>query len=177
MPSSRPARFDPVIAAIDRITEFSAIIAALFILCIPLLVGSELIFRNVFLSPLHFTWDVAGYLMGGCFLVAGAAALKSGSHVRVTALLEVLPLPVARVIEQLACVMGLLISAALSFALIEMAWLSAMRGTTAATAFRAPLVYPQSVLAFGAFVFTLQCLAQSLRVMRGEPLSKGSGLE
>ena len=65
----------------------------------------------------------------------------------------------------------------LTWALVEMAWLSGQRGSTAPTSFRVPLVYPQSVLAAGAVVLTLQCVAQFLRLMRGEAISTGPGLE
>ncbi len=58
-----------------------------------------------------------------------------------------------------------------------MAVLSGQRGSTAATTFRVPLVYPQAVLAAGAVLLTLQCLAQVLRLLRGEALTSGPGLE
>ena len=48
---------------------------------------------------------------------------------------------------------------------------------TAATTFRMPLVYPQAVLATGAVLLTLQCLAQVLRLLRGESMATGPGLE
>ena len=55
-------------------------------------------------------------------------------------------------------------------------WAS-QRGSTAATTFRMPLVYPQAVLATGAVLLTLQCLAQVLRLLRGESMATGPGLE
>jgi TRAP-type C4-dicarboxylate transport system permease small subunit len=177
MTSSPPLRFDRVIAAIDLLTELGGVAAALSLLGILLFIGGEIIARNVFGISFHFSWDVAGYLMGACFLLASAAALKGGSHVRVTALLEVVPSRVARLLELFACLVGLAICVMLAWALIDMAWLSGVRGSTAATAFRVPLVYPQSVLALGAVLLTLQCLAQFLRLTRGEPLATGPGLE
>lgn len=109
--------------------------------------------------------------------MTSGSALKGGSHVRVTALLEALPRAVGRMIELVACVVGLVICGYLSWALVEMAWLSGLRGSTAATSFRIPLVYPQSALATGAVILTMQCLAQILRLMRGETVSVGPGLE
>ncbi len=174
-PASR--RFHRVIAAIDRLTELGGVAGALSLLGIFISIGGEIVARNVLGVSLHFSWDLAGYLMGACFLFASAAALKGGSHVRVTALLEVVPRGAARVLELFACVVGLAICILFSWALIDMAWLSGLRGSTAATAFRVPLVYPQAALAAGAVLLTLQCLAQLLRLSRGEALATGPGLE
>ena len=169
--------FRRIIAAIAWLTDLGGGLAALSLLGIFVLIGSEIISRNILAQSLHFSWDLSGYLMGVCFLGASAAALKSGSHVRVTALLEVLPARAVRVIEHAACLVGLFIAASLTWSLTEAAWLSHLRGTTSATAFRVSLVYPQSALAFGALLLSLQCLAQFLRLLRGERLAAGKGLE
>jgi TRAP-type C4-dicarboxylate transport system permease small subunit len=177
MTRSAPPRFSRLIAAIDWLTDLGSIAGALSLLGILVIIGSEIVARNILNTSLHFSWDLAGYLMGACFLLASAAAMKGGSHVRVTALLEVIPPAAARALELCACAVGLVICVTLSWALIDMAWLSGTRGTQAATAFRVPLVYPQAVLAVGAVLLTLQCLAQFLRLTRGEMLSTGLGLE
>lgn len=170
-------RFHRVIAAIDGLTELGGLLGALSLLGILTLITAELVARNLFSYSLHFSWDLAGYLMGACFLMASAAAMKGGSHVRVTALVEALPPRLARKLDLFACIIGLFICGYLAWALIEMAWLSGKRGSTAATAFRIPLVYPQTVLATGAVILTLQCLAQTLRQLSGEPMATGPGLE
>ncbi|MBK0328113.1 TRAP transporter small permease [Rhodobacteraceae bacterium F11138] len=170
-------RFDRLLRVIDRLTELGGAVGALSLLGIFGLIGAEILSRNLLAHSLHFSWDLAGYLMGSCFLMTAAAALRSGSHVRVTALLEALPDRTARMLERLACGTGLMICVAFSWALIEMAWLSGVRGSTSATAFRVPLVYPQSALAAGATLLTLQCAAQLLRLWRGESLATGDGLE
>lgn len=177
MTSSSSLRFHGLIAMIDRLTDLGSITGALSLLGILILIGGEIVARNLLGISLHFSWDLAGYLMGACFLLSSAAAMKGGSHVRVTALLETIPPAVARVLEVFACLVGFAICVTLSWALIDMAWLSGMRGSTAATAFRVPLIYPQAVLAIGAVLVTLQCLAQFLRLMRGEALATGPGLE
>lgn len=76
-----------------------------------------------------------------------------------------------------ACLVGLVICIALSVALTDMTILSALRGSTSSSVTRIPLVYPQSALAIGAIILNLQMLAQFLRLLRGETLSTGPGLE
>lgn len=177
MSSSGKPRFSGIITPIDKLTEIGGFLSGLCLLGIFVLIVAELFWRNVLAKSLHFSWDLAGYLMGACFLLACAAAMKNGAHVRVTALTEALSPRLARLCEIASTVVALAICVALSWALIEMTYLSWMRGSTAATAWRVPLVWPQSVLAIGAVLMTLQCVAQILRVLRGEQISRGMGLE
>lgn len=177
MPPNAKPRFAHLIAAIDGLTLAGSYVAALCLLAILVLVMAEIITRNLFASSLDFTWDVSGYLMGASFMLASAGAMKGGLHVRVTALTDLLPAGAARLVDMAACLVGLVICVLLSRAFIEQAWLSGVRGTMSSTAFRAPLVYPQVVLAFGAVMLTLQCLAQFLRVATGEKLALAEGIE
>ncbi len=175
--TSSSRRFEPVLGVIDKMTMICSTIAVICLLAILVLILSEIFLRNVANYSLHFSWDLSGYLMGACFMFGSASAMRAGTHVRVTALLEILPAGLARILVPLACLIGIGICAYLTAALAQMAWLSAVRGSTAATSFRAPLVYPQGALALGAALLTLQCFAQLLRVLRGEPLATGPGIE
>ena len=175
--TSPDTRFRRTLAVIDALTDLGGILSALSLLGILVLITAELIARNLFNHSFHFSWDMAGYLMGASFLLGCGSAMKAGTHVRVTALLEYLAPRHARIVEFASCLVGLAICAYLAWALVEMAMLSQMRGSTAATSFRVPLVYPQAVLALGAVLMTLQCFAQILRLARGEMLSTGPGLE
>lgn len=177
MTTTAPRRFDRIIAAIDWLTRLGSALAAFSLLAILVLIVVEIAVRNFFRMSFDFTWDLSAYLMGACFMLACAGAMRGGIHVRVTALLEVLPPRAARAIDIAACLVGLFICILLSRAFIEMAWLSGVRGTMSATTFRMPLVYPQAVLSFGAVLLTLQCFAQLLRLARGEKLSLAEGID
>jgi TRAP-type C4-dicarboxylate transport system permease small subunit len=169
--------FAAIITPIDRLTEAANVLAALSLLGIFILIACEILLRNLAGYSLPFAWDVAAYLMATSFMLAGASALKSGSHVRVTAIGEALSSTGARRLDMVACLVGLVICIALSVALTDMAILSALRGSTSSSVIRIPLVYPQSALAIGAIILNLQMLAQFLRLLRGETLSTGPGLE
>ncbi|OCX66289.1 C4-dicarboxylate ABC transporter permease [Thioclava sp. SK-1] len=164
-------------APVDRITAFGNLIAGLCLLGIFVLILAEVTSRNLFGASLGFSWDYSAYLMGASFMLGSASALKSGAHVRVTAALEKMPPRIAHGVEIAACAVAIMCCAVLAWALIDMTWLSAMRGSTSSTVMRTPLVYPQSLVAFGAVVLCAQCVAQLLRLMRGETLSTGIGLE
>ncbi|MFD1911215.1 TRAP transporter small permease subunit [Halodurantibacterium flavum] len=179
-PESTPGQstaFSFLIDPVDRLTGLGQILAGLCLLGIFLLIGSEIVMRNLFRHSLHFSWDVSAYLMGACFMLASASALRSGSHVRVTALLETLPRAAARALEFAACLVALVIAGALAWALTDMARLSYLRGATSATVMRVPLVWPQTVLAAGSLLLCLQLFAQFLRLLRGESLPRGQGLD
>ena len=177
MSHASTTRYRRTLAVIDGLTEFGGFLGALSLLGILVLITAQIISRNIFNHSIHYSWDLAGYLMGTCFLLACGSAMRGGSHVRVTAALEMMPESVARKVEFLSSIVGLAICVYLTWSLVEMAWLSAVRGSTAATSFRVPLVYPQAALAVGAAIMTLQCFGQLLRLLRGESISTGSGLE
>ncbi|HEY0275615.1 MAG TPA: TRAP transporter small permease [Paenirhodobacter sp.] len=177
MSQTSSRRFHLVIAAIDRLTDLGSLVAALSLLAILGLIMAEIVARNLLGMSFDFTWDLSGYLMGACFMLACAGAMRGGIHVRVTAIPEMLPRRAARLLDFAACLVGLVICVTLSRAFIELAWLSGSRGTMSATTFRMPLVYPQAVLAFGAVLMTLQCLAQLLRLSRGEKLALAEGID
>lgn len=170
-------RFSAVIGPIDWLTGAGNLLSGLCLLGIFGLIAVEIAVRNLLGMTIGFSWDVAAYLMGACFMLAAASALKAGVHVRVTAVQEMLGPKGAWRLDLFAAVFGLVIAVALAWALIEMAWISGKRGSASASAYRIPLVWPQALVASGAALLALQALAQVLRMLRGEALSQGPGLE
>lgn len=165
----RPVR--SVLRWIDGLTAGCAVLAALCLAGIFVLIMAEVIARNLVGTSVAFSWDYASYMMGGVFMLAAAAALKSGAHVRVTVLREPLSEAGRRGLDLTACLVGIAAVGLLLWSVSSMAWLSAERGSTSATVVRTPLWIPQAVVAAGAFVFLLQMLAQALRVVCGQSLS------
>lgn len=174
---SPAGRFDWFIRPVDRLTDFGNLLSGLCLLGIFVMIGAEILSRNLLGVSLSFSWDLSAYLMGGCFMLAAASALKSGSHVRVTGVAEMLPARGAWLLELAACIVGFVIALMLTWSLCQMTWLSYVRGSTSASVVRIPLVWPQGVLALGCVLLCLQLVAQTLRVLRGEQLSSGAGLE
>ncbi|RYH06080.1 TRAP transporter small permease subunit [Tropicimonas sp. IMCC6043] len=169
--------YQRLITAIDGLSAFGNYVAGLSLLAILAMMSSEILSRNILGVSLAFSWEFSAYAMGAAFMLASAGAMRAGAHVRVTAVLEVVPTPVARLLEFAACIVGGLACLALAWALCEMTWLSLQRGSTSSTVMRTPLVWPQGLAAFGAVVLVLQCLAQFLRLLRGERIAVGVALE
>ncbi len=103
-PETRP--FGCIISTIDFLTGIGGYAAALSLLGILGLILAEIFTRNFLASSLHFSWDLAGYLMGACFLLGCGSAMKAGSHVRVTALIEISSPIVGRVLEIASTLVG-----------------------------------------------------------------------
>lgn len=173
MTTADSGRFGAVITKIDALTFAACVGGSICLAGIFILVMVEVLSRNLFGVSIPFSWDFAAYMMGGCFLLSSGNALKGGSHVRVTALFELLPPRAARLLAIAASVVGFAIVCVLIYAIGNMAWLSWVRGSTSASVVKTPLWIPQTAMSVGAVVFGLQMVAQFLRALRGElPMSE-----
>lgn len=61
-------RFRRTLAVIDGVTDLGGYIGALSLLGILVLIAAEIFSRNFLGFSIHFSWDLAGYFMGACFL-------------------------------------------------------------------------------------------------------------
>ena len=71
-----------IIKIIDKISTTVGKIASFFILLMVAFEFLEVIMRYLVGKPLNWTWEVATYLYGANFMLAGAWALLNGKHVR-----------------------------------------------------------------------------------------------
>ena len=70
------------IKIIDTISEAVGKFASYFIIVMVVFEFLEVVMRYFVGSPLNWTWEVATYLYGANFMLAGAWALSKGKHVR-----------------------------------------------------------------------------------------------
>jgi len=71
-----------IIKAIDKTTETVGKLASFLIPMMTILQFSEVILRYVLGKPTAWSWEIAAYMFGANFIIAGAWALKEGKHVR-----------------------------------------------------------------------------------------------
>jgi len=111
--------------------------------------------------------------MAGAFFLGLGWTLEQGGHVRVGILAEHLPSEAARLLDLAATIVGLLIAAFLTSALLGLTWSSFVDGSRTFTATATPLVIPQAVITSGALIMMLQLVARLIRLLlRGKkPLS------
>ena len=168
-----PARPPPdplgrIIDGIDRLSDWGAWASVLCIAGILVLIVGEVAARNLLNISLDFAWEFSSFLMGAAFMLGAAYALRSGSQIRVMALLDNLPPRARRVLDLLATLCAAIAIGYLACALAQLAWLSYVRGSRSDKASELPLWIAQAPLALGAALFTLQMAARFARLIRGE---------
>lgn len=154
---------------IDGIARLAGFAGAAMIVGIAALVLAEIVCRNIFNISLTFAWDFSAYMMAGAIFCGAAFTLRSGGHVRVSLLTHNVPPAFAAVIDFVATAFATLISGFLAYSLILFAWQSFVSGRTTSTIDATPLVYPQSLIAFGATLLALQFLARLIRLILRQP--------
>jgi TRAP-type C4-dicarboxylate transport system permease small subunit len=154
---------------IDRLSDWGAWASVLCIGGILVLIAGEVAARNLLNISLEFAWEFSSYLMGAAFMLGAAYSLRSGSQIRVMALLDNLPPRARHVLDMLATLCAMIAIGYLTCALAQLAWLSYERGSRSPMASELPLWIAQAPLALGAGLFTLQAAARLARLLRGEP--------
>lgn len=155
-----------ILDMIDKASMVLSLLAGVAIGCIAVMIALEIVLRNFFAISLHFLWEYGVFIhMSAIFLGAGWT-LRTGGHIRVTVLKTVLP----RAAEWIATIIGLIISAFLSNALVQLTWTYFTSGRTSGTLTNTPLVYPAAIISFGAVVLTLQIALRALRLALNKPV-------
>ena len=161
------AAADRVIRITELFSRTAGAAAACFLVALASLMLLEIVWRFAAGQSLHFTWEYSAYAMSAVFLLGASYTLGSGTHVRVTAVLDYVPPGVARAMEVLGTLIGFLVAGFLTWALFDLASTSFRGNVVSFTINRVPLAIPQFVLALGATLLSLQFLARFLRLCIG----------
>jgi len=152
--------------AADRASLILGGLAGALLAAIVVIQIAEILARNVLGVSLPFTWEYAAYFHICAIFLAAAFTLRSGGHVRVSLIQGIAP----RTFEFVATLVGLVISAYLSWALVKFATNYGLTGRTSGTVNDVPLVYPAGVVAFGACVLTLQLALRLAQTLARQPV-------
>lgn len=158
-----------VLDVVDLISLLGGWLAAACIGAILVLIVAEVLARNLLNYSIDFAWEFSAYFMGAAFMLGAGHALRAGAQIRVNLLLENAPRPIAMTIDLLATLVGIVVTAYLTYALADMTWLSWTRNSRSVQPSDLPLWIPQLSLAVGALLLTLQTAARLGRLLRGEP--------
>jgi C4-dicarboxylate transporter, DctQ subunit len=166
---SAPDPFGRVLNGVDRLADIGAWASVLCIFGILVLIVAEVLARNVLNKSLDFAWEFSAFLMGAAFMLGAAYALRSGSQIRVMAVLDNVSPRMRRALDLIATLFAAIAIAYLTCALAQLAWLSFTRGSRSDKASELPLWIAQAPLALGAGLLALQTVARLARLLRGEP--------
>lgn len=114
--------------------------------------------------------EMAGYLLATASFMGLAGTLKSGSHIRVTMLINNVPLKVRSVLEGGALFFGAIASSYAAWHLGKYAYASWRFNEVSSGLVPIPLVYPQAAMVVGAALLALAFLDEFLITLRtGRP--------
>jgi len=94
--------------------------------------------------------------------------LTQGGHIRVTLLSEHVNKRMSRRLDLFCTGAALIISSTMTFAFLDFAFGTLIRGTVSFYPSATPLAYPQLVFASGPLVLTLAFIARLIRLLRGD---------
>lgn len=151
---------------LDGIYNSAAALAALFMLCLLLMVLLSIVSRQ-----LHFHVPgvdaYAGYLMAASGFLAMAHTLKRGEHIRVTLLLNAVRGRWKKGMELFALGLAIFLAVLFAFYSCKLAWQSHVFNDISTGSDATPLWLPQIAMAYGAVIFALAFIDEALLELQG----------
>lgn len=157
-----------VLSTIDRLSRLAETVAVLLIFGYCGLMLAEVFARSQ-ASSFSFSWEYSQYAMAAIFALAAGPAMRSGVHVRITLLSELLPSQAARMVDLLANLVALCIVTLIVWAMWEKTGRSLERNILATTVTKTPLWIPQLLVLWGFTQLWLDCAARMIRRYRRLP--------
>jgi C4-dicarboxylate transporter, DctQ subunit len=167
----RPANAT-MIRVLDKMGEAMSRVAVAIVSLLAFPICYDVVARAVG-HPTIWVFEITLYALGAAAFLANAAALKHGTHFRITILLKLFP-RWRRRLDQLALLATLAFGLVLTASGAMFAWHSFAEGVRSATLLSIPLFIPQSELALGGFALVVQSLAMLLAGGYLEPVEQGS---
>lgn len=151
---------------LDGIYSSAAALAALFMVGLLLMVLLAIVSRQLsFHVPGVDAY--AGYLMAASGFLALAHTLKCGEHIRVTLLLNALHGRWKKGLELFALALAVLLALLFAFYCCKLAWQSHVFNDISTGSDATPLWIPQLAMAYGAVIFALAFIDETVLELQG----------
>jgi len=157
---------DRFLRASDRIAYSTAIVAALACLAMAAMLFVEVITTSFFAWSQPWAVEYSTYLLAMTLFLGSGWALRAGGHIRVNALLTLLPPPLVRLLDLLGTAFALGVIGFAAAALVEQAIRTYKLGSVSYFPQETPLVVPQALLALAFVVMALAFLTRLVRLLR-----------
>ena len=173
--AAAPAPLRLLLDGIEKLGRLDGWIGAACLVTLTLLMLAEITVRALsnFIpwvpADIPVAWEYSSYLMAACFTFGAAMTLRAGGHIRVTLVLGKLAPPARRLLEIAAALIATLFTGFLATAMVRFAWTAFERGQTSISS-GTMLWIPESVIAFGMLLMSLQFLARTIQAVLGLPL-------
>lgn len=157
--------FLSVIDGLSRLAETCAV-ALIFGYCALML--TEVLARSQ-ASSFSFTWEFSQYSMAAIFALASGPAIRTGVHVRISLLSEILPSRAGKWLDVAANFAALVIVAFIVSAMWTKVSTSFERNILATSVTKSPLWIPQTIVLWGFVQLWLDFLARLIRRITNRP--------
>ncbi|MBI4562722.1 MAG: TRAP transporter small permease [Candidatus Rokubacteria bacterium] len=176
-----------VLRAVDLLAAGMAYVSGAIFLITSFYITADVIGRKFFHISSAVTDEIGGYALAMGGMWALAYALRSGGHVRIDILLPYLPRRVQALLNYAALVVMALFASMVALYTWRLAFDSLTTNAKAMSFIQTPLFVPQSLMAFGFTMLTLEAVAilgvgfaeslrlgrlASLEVLQGPELSE-----
>lgn len=147
----------------DRVLTGLAALAAAIFAATAVLIGVNVVLRNLDLPTLFGLLDAVEYGLLAATFLAAPWVLARNAHVSIDLLTAALPVPAGRALGRLTAGLGLALSVTVAWYGMEAAAASAARGSMVRTAFVFPEWWALSLVPAGFTLMALEFLRQMLR--------------
>ena len=158
---------DPLVRAINRISDWMASLSALALGLMTLLVLAEITLWNTLEMTTLIADEYSAYGLAAIVFLGGGYTLKEGGHIKITLVLTFLPPRAGAVLELIARMVSTALMGYLLCYLYLMVEATHRYGSTSGTLTATPLWVPQGIMLIGAGAFFLQLLAETLNAVQG----------
>lgn len=153
---------------IDALCALGAAVAAAACLALAVMLIVEVVLTSFFAYSQPWAVEYSGYLLAATLFAGAGWTLGQGGHIRVAALIDLLPPRVFRFTDLAASVFALGVAGFVAMATVENTWRSVERGSVSYYPTATPIWIPQSVLAAGWIILTLGLVARIIRLALNE---------
>ena len=160
---------------IEWLTDIFGRFSEWLIIILMALVLVEVFFRYVVNRPLMVADEFGGYLLVAIIFLGGAYTWRQKGHIRVTALVERLPLKASIWLRLVTLVIAFIASIMLSIASYNFVMFSFARGIKSSTWLQTPLQGPQLTLLIGFILLSLLLIVEIIKAVTN--LRTGTGID
>ena len=153
-----------ILKSIDRLSRLAETVAVALVFGYCALMLIEVVARARAQS-FSFTWEFSQYAMAAVFSLAAGPAIRTGVHVRISLISELLPSVARKWLDGIATIVALGIVLLLVLAMWTKTGTSFERNILATSVTKTPLWIPQALVLWGLIQLWLDLLARLIRRM------------
>lgn len=152
---------------VDRLSDWLAWLSAVALGLMTVLILLEITLWNTFKVTTLVADEYSAYGLAAIIFLGAGYTLKEGGHIKINLVVNLLPPRLRALVTTLATAVSTAFMAYLCWYLGRMVAATHRYASTSGTLTNTPLWIPQAIMLFGALVFCLQLLAETVKAARG----------